>query len=88
MGAPTLRITCEEVTVHRDFFGEFPEFLKLNERARKVAWRNAKSFPRSLRFAYFKGFVEGATGFVMGAHTSAGCQVAYICGGIDGSAWA
>ncbi len=77
------------LTCKRDFPVDFPEFHKLHERARKVAHRNAKAFPPSLRLAYFRGFVEGCTGFVsVSGEMSADCEVAYICGGIDGSAWA
>lgn len=77
------------LTCRRDFPVDFPEFLKLNERARRAARRSAKAFPAALRLAYFRGFVEGCTGFVsVSGDMSADCEVAYICGGIDGSAWA
>lgn len=77
------------LTCRRDFPVDFPEFHKLNERARRVAHRSAKSFPAHLRMAYWLGFVEGATGFVgVTGELSPECEVAYICGGIDGSAWA
>lgn len=89
MGAPRLRVLPESVACGRDFLAEFPEFVRLNERARKVARRNARAFPAALRLAYFRGFVEGCTGFVsVSGEMSADCEVAYICGGIDGSAWA
>lgn len=76
------------LTCRRDFPVDFPEFHKLHERARKVAHRNAKAFPASLRLAYFRGFVEGCTGFVSDGCATPMQEVAYICGGIDGSAWA
>lgn len=76
------------LTCRRDFPVDFPEFLKLNERARRAARRSAKAFPASLRLAYFRGFVEGCTGFVSDGCATPMQEVAYICGGIDGSAWA
>lgn len=75
-----------------DFKAEFPDLARLTEQARKVARRNAKVFPLGLRYAYFCGFVEGCTGVApavefVGRNASVE-NVAYVCGGIDGSAWA
>lgn len=72
-----------------DKFVENPGVLRLTVPARKAARRNAKAFPEYLRAAYWRGFVEGCTGVSLEPD---GCsideQVAYVCGGIDGSAWA
>lgn len=67
---------------------EFREFVGLNERARRVMRRNAKAFPLALRYAYFVGFVEGCCGVPASSDFLPAEQVAYVCGGIDGSAWA
>jgi len=88
MGAPALQVAVEGFSVRREFAAEYPEFVKLHERARKVARRNSKAFPAELRRAYFVGFAEGVTGFALGLSWLPSEEVAYVCGGIDGSAWA
>lgn len=70
-------------------FAEMPGVLRLTVPARRAAQRNAKAFPAELRASYWVGFVEGCTGVEFDAGgLCAAAQVAYLCGGIDGSAWA
>lgn len=88
MGAPSLKVAVEGFSVRREFAAEYPEFVKLNEHARKAARKAAKAFPAPLRMAYFVGFCDGVTGQVALRELFPQETIAYICGGIDGSAWA
>lgn len=65
------------------------DLVALSVIARKQARRLAKAFPRELRRAYWRGFVEGCTGRCLDVGDFAPDEhVAYVCGGIDGSEWA
>lgn len=88
MVAPGLKVAVEGYKVRREFTAEYPEFVKLNEHARKAARKAAKAFPAPLRMAYFVDFCDGVTGQDTGLSLFPQEQIAYVCGGIDGSAWA
>lgn len=75
-------------TFVNDKLVENPGLLRLTVPARKAARRNAKAFPAALQRAYWLGFVEGCTGVELDdGDFTLDQQVAYVCGGIDGSAW-
>lgn len=81
-----LGISCAALN---EKFVEIPGVRRLTVAARKAAHRNAKAFPSEVRSAYWVGFVEGCTGIPLDSEgMGVAAEVAYLCGGIDGSAWA
>jgi len=87
MNAPeVVNVTVRPVD---EFSLTHPDLVALGVIARKQAQRLAKAFPRELRRAYWRGFVEGCTGRCLDVGDfSPDEHVAYVCGGMDGSEWA